>query len=133
VVCLAGGRIPTLPGEEDALDLLKLAHGIVDAISDKQGEDIALMDLREQSPFVDYFVICTANSERQIKAIEEGISEYVLKHFKQKPRRVEGSTESGWVLMDFIDIVVHIFSPSQRDFYQLEDLWKEAPILLKMQ
>ena len=91
------------------------------------------MDLREQSPFVDYFVICTANSERQIKAIEEGISEYALKYFKQKPRRVEGSTESGWVLMDFIDIVVHIFSPSQRDFYQLEDLWKEAPILLKMQ
>jgi ribosome-associated protein len=94
-----------------------------------------LIDVREQSPFVDYFVICTANSDRQIKAIGDGIGEYTTQHFKLKPRRIEGDAESGWVLVDYSGVVVHIFLPSQRDFYQLEDLWQEAkaPVLLKMQ
>lgn len=119
------------PIENNAL--LDLAHGIIEAISDKLGDQIVLMDLRQQSPFTDYFIICSANSERQIKAIYDGISEYTLKNFRVKPRRIEGSTDSGWVLLDYGSIVVHIFSPSQRRFYQLEDLWKEAPVVLKMQ
>jgi ribosome-associated protein len=112
---------------------LDLAHGIVEAISDKLGEKIVLMDLRQQSPFTDYFVICSANSERQIKAIYDGINEYTLKNFRVKARRIEGKSESGWVLMDFNGITVHIFAPTQRQFYQLEDLWKDAPVVLKMQ
>ena len=107
----------------------------MDAISDKLGEDIVLIDVHEQSPFVDYFVICTANSERQIKAITDGIMDYTAKQFKLKPRHIEGNAESGWVLVDYVGVVIHIFSPSQRDFYQLEDLWQEAEaaVLLKMQ
>ena len=92
-----------------------------------------LLDIREQSPFADFFVICSAKSERQIKAIQDGIGEFTLKNFEVKPRRIEGRSESGWVLVDFIGIVVHIFAQSQRAFYQLEDLWKEAPVVLKMQ
>ena len=112
---------------------LDLAHGIVEAISDKLGEKIVMMDLRQQSPFTDYFVICSANSERQIKAISDGISEYTLKHFSTKPRRIEGTADSGWMLLDYNGITVHVFAHTQRQFYQLEDLWKEAPVVLKMQ
>ncbi len=112
---------------------LDLAHGIVEAISDKLGEKIVLMDLRQLSPFTDYFVICSANSSRQIKAIYDGILEYTLKKFGEKARRVEGTADSGWMLLDYNGVTIHIFAPTQRQFYQLEDLWKEAPIVLKMQ
>jgi ribosome-associated protein len=112
---------------------LDLAHGIVEAISDKLGENIVMIDLRQQTPYTDYFVICSANSERQIKAISDGISEYTLKHFSQKPRRIEGTADSGWMLLDYNGLTVHVFAHTQRQFYQLEDLWKEAPVVLKMQ
>ncbi|HET7378106.1 MAG TPA: ribosome silencing factor [Anaerolineae bacterium] len=112
---------------------LDLANSIVAAISDKLGEKIVLIDVRPQSPFIDYFVICSANSERQIKAISDGVREHTLKHFNTKPHRIEGTADSGWVLMDYNGIAVHIFAPTQRQFYQLEDLWKEAPVVLKMQ
>lgn len=113
--------------------VLDLANSIVAAISDKLGEKIVLIDVRPQSPFIDYFVICSANSERQIKAISDGVREHTLKHFNTKPHRIEGTADSGWVLMDYNGIAVHIFAPTQRQFYQLEDLWKEAPVVLKMQ
>jgi len=115
------------------LDELELAHNIVDAIEDKQGEDIVLLDLRKLSPYVDYFVVCTGTSERQLRAIADGIEEHALKTSNAKPRRREGTAESGWILMDYVGAVVHIFSATQRKFYQLEQLWKEAPIVVKIQ
>lgn len=118
---------------EDILEILDLAHSIVDAIEDKQGEDIVLLDIRQLSPHVDYFVVCSGTSERQLKAILDGISEATLKKYSRKPRRTEGTAESGWILLDFVDIVVHVFSASLRKYYQLEDLWKEAPVVLKIQ
>lgn len=121
------------PAEIENTALLDLAHGIVEAISDKLGEKIVLIDLRQHTPFTDYFVICSANSTRQIKAIHDGVREHTIKLFNAKPRHIEGSTDSGWVLMDYSGIVVHIFAPTQRQFYQLEDLWKESPVVLKMQ
>ncbi len=112
---------------------LELAHNIVDAIEDKQGEDIVLLDLRKLSPHVDYFIVCTGASERQLRAIADGIEEHTIKAGNAKPRRREGTAESGWILMDYVGAVVHIFSASQRRFYQLEQLWKEAPIVVKIQ
>jgi ribosome-associated protein len=85
------------------------------------------------SPHVDYFIVCTGASERQLRAIADGIEEHALKTNSAKPRRREGTAESGWILMDYIGAVVHIFSASQRRFYQLEQLWKEAPIIVKIQ
>ncbi len=82
---------------------------------------------------VDYFIICSGTSERQLKAIVDGITEHTLKENAIKPRRIEGAPESGWVLIDYIDIVIHAFSISQRKYYRLEDVWKEAPVVLKMQ
>ena len=118
-------------------DLIKkpidLARRLVDAIEDKKGEDIVLMDIHAQAMFADYFVLCSGDSERQIKAILDTIQETAAKEFHVHPRHIEGKPETGWTLLDFGDVIVHIFSPSQRDYYDLEGLWKEAPILLRVQ
>ncbi len=92
-----------------------------------------MLDLRKLSPHVDYFIVCTGNSERQLKAIADGIEERTLETSAIKPRRREGTAESGWILIDYIGAVVHVFSASQRKFYQLEQLWKEAPVVVKIQ
>jgi ribosome-associated protein len=119
--------------QEETLEILELAHSIVDAIADKQGEDIVLLDLRQLSPHVDYFIVCSSTSERQLKAIVDGVTEHTHQQYERKPRRIEGNADSGWVLVDYLDIVIHIFSISQRKFYRLEEVWKEAPVVLKMQ
>ena len=118
--------------EEERLETLDLAHAIVDAIADKQGENVVLMDIHALSTIADYFVICAARSDRQIKAIVDGVSEHTRIALDASPRRVEGDPVSGWVLMDYSDIVVHIFTPKTRAFYNLESLWKDAPVVLRM-
>jgi ribosome-associated protein len=94
---------------------------------------VVQLDLRQLSPYVDYFIVCTGTSERQLKAIADGIAEHTLAQYDLKPRRREGQAESGWIIVDYSDVIIHIFSASQRKFYQLEQLWKEAPVVLKMQ
>jgi len=112
---------------------IDLARRLVDAIEDKKGENIVLMDIHAQSTFADYFIICSGASERQLKAILDAILETARKHFNLSPRHVEGKPNTGWILVDFDNLVVHIFSPSQRRYYNLEGLWKESPILLRVQ
>ena len=111
---------------------IDLARRLVDAIEEKKGEDILLMDIHAHSAFADYFVLCSGTSERQIKAIVDAILETASKQFSLSPSHVEGKPETGWVLMDMGDLIVHIFSPSQRRFYDLESLWKQAPVLLRI-
>ncbi len=111
---------------------IELARHLVDAIEDKKGEDIVLMDIHTQSAFADYFVLCSGTSERQIKAILDAILESAQKDMRLKPRQIEGQPENGWVLLDFDDVIVHVFSPSQRRYYNLEGLWKESPVLLRV-
>ncbi|HXF70156.1 MAG TPA: ribosome silencing factor [Thermoflexus sp.] len=123
----------THPSGGESLDTLDLAHRIVDAILDKKGMDVVLMDIRTRATFADYFIICTGTSERQLKAIMEGIAEATARGYRVDPARVEGDPASGWVLMDYGDIIVHIFSPSQRRYYSLESLWRGAPILVRAQ
>ena len=110
---------------------IDLARRLVDAIEDKKGEDIILMDIHAQAAFADYFVLCSGSSERQLKAILDAILETAHKD-SVSPRRVEGKPDAGWLLLDFYDVIVHIFSPSQRRYYNLESLWKEAPVLLRV-
>ncbi|HKZ82710.1 MAG TPA: ribosome silencing factor [Anaerolineae bacterium] len=105
---------------------------MVDAIAEKQGENVLLMDIRALSAIADYFIICTGKSDRQLKAIGEGIGERTKRHLGVSPRRVEGDASSGWVLIDYDDIIVHAFTPHTRAFYSLETLWKEAPVVLRM-
>lgn len=92
-----------------------------------------MLDIQALSPHVDYFIVCSGTSDRQLKAIVDGVAETLQIQHNYRPRRIEGQAESGWILMDFIDIVVHVFSTSQRDFYRLEEIWQAAPVVLKMQ
>lgn len=103
------------------------------AIEEKLGEDIVLLDLGDISLFTDFFVICSGTSERQVRALAAGIREVTKQEFGVFPHHVEGEPFSGWVLLDYVDVVVHILSPELRAFYDLEGLWKEAKVLLRMQ
>jgi ribosome-associated protein len=111
---------------------IDLARRLVDAIEEKKGEDILLMDIHDQCSFTDYFVLCSGASDRQLKAIVDAVLETAGKHFNISPSHVEGRPETGWILLDMGDLIIHVFSPSQRRFYDLEGLWKEALILLRI-
>lgn len=116
-----------------ALEPIELARRIVYVIEDKLGEDIVLLDLSDVSLFTDFFVICNGTSERQVRALAEGVREVTKQEFGLLPHHVEGEPFSGWVLLDYLDVVVHIFSPELRAFYDLEGLWNEAKVLVRMQ
>ncbi|MCA9993530.1 MAG: ribosome silencing factor [Anaerolineales bacterium] len=106
---------------------------MVDSILDKKGSDILLLDLREQAIFTDYFLLCNGDSDRQLQALAEGITETAKKVGDVLPWGVEGDAESGWVLVDYGDIIIHIFSPEKRAYYNLEELWSHARIVLRIQ
>ena len=115
------------------LDSLDLAHDIVDAVESKKAENIVLLDLRPDAIIADFFVICTGNSDRQIKAVAEGVREAIKEKHQRLPVSVEGESHSGWVLMDYGDVLVHIFGEEEREFYDLEGFWKQANVLLSIQ
>src|SRR5215213_3771286 len=88
---------------------------------------IVAHDLREVAGYTDFFVICSGNTDRQTKAIHDAIHVGLKKQGGLLPRRVEGVGEARWILMDYLDVVVHIFTPDTRDFYRLESLWGDVP------
>jgi ribosome-associated protein len=104
-----------------------LADLIAGYAADKKAMRIVSLDLRGVAGYTDFFVICTGNTERQTKAIHDGINEGLKKEHRVMPRRVEGLPEARWVLMDYLDVVVHVFTPEARDFYRLESLWGDVP------
>ena len=114
-----------------ALESLEVAQFIVDVASDKLAEDIVLLDLRGLAPFADYFVIMSAESSRQIEALEEDLTQ-ALKESGIVRHHREGAPGSGWVLLDFSDVIVHVFSPEEREFYGLERLWRRAPQVVRV-
>jgi ribosome-associated protein len=105
----------------------ELARAIADFAADKKAADIVELDLRGMIGYTDYFLICSGNTERQTKAIHDGIHEGMKKEHGLLPRRVEGVVEARWILMDYLDVVVHVFTPEVREYYRLEQLWGEAP------
>jgi len=116
----------------EGLNPTELAHKVVGLVEEKQAEDIVLLDLRQVSIIADYFVICSATTERQTKAILDVLTEE-LKKEGVRPLHTEGTSSSGWILIDYADVIVHVFSPEQRNFYQLEELWQHAPMVVKIQ
>jgi ribosome-associated protein len=94
---------------------------------DKKAGNVVELDLRGVLGYTDWFVICSGNTERQTKAIHDGILEGLKHQHGILPRRVEGAGRADWILMDYLDVVVHIFTPATREFYRLEQLWGEAP------
>jgi ribosome-associated protein len=105
----------------------QLAAWIAEYASDVKAIDPVELDLREVLGYTDYFVIASGNTDRQTKAIHDRIHEGLKKEHGIVPRRVEGVAEARWILMDYLDVVVHIFTPDAREFYRLEQLWGEAP------
>ena len=103
-----------------------LACAAARTASEKQGEDVLVLDVRDLITITDYFVIASGSSDRQVKTIAEDV-EQALKARGVKPVRVEGEAASRWVLLDFVDLVVHVFHEEERDFYRLERLWIDAP------
>ena len=110
-----------------------MARHIVNVVEDKKAEDILLLDLRPDAIIADYFVIATGNSERQLKALTEYIREAMKEQYSKLPNSTEGTSESGWMLMDYGDIVVHLFVEEKRRYYDLEGLWRGAHVLLHIQ
>jgi ribosome-associated protein len=104
----------------------------VDALEEKKGEDIILLDLHEVTSFTDYFVICTGTSNRMLNALADAANEKTRTQHKKKGR-LEGSPDAGWMVLDYGDVVVHIFDEELRGYYNLEELWKEGKILLRVQ
>ena len=102
---------------------------IIKGIDEVKGEDIQLLDLREiENTVCDYFIICSGNSNTQVNAISGSVQKIVSKEIKDKPWHIEGQSSAEWVLMDYVNVVVHIFQKQVRDFYDIESLWGDAKI-----
>lgn len=114
------------------LDPAQLAKVAVDAASDKKASDIILLDIRDVTTIADYFVICSGNNPRQIAAIASAVDEELRKQGANVFHR-EGVAESGWILLDFGAIIVHIFGIKEREYYRLERLWSEAQTVVYLQ
>lgn len=113
------------------LDPTDLAQLVVDVASDKLASDIVMLDVRKVASFADYFVIMSADSSRQIQGLEEDINR-ALKEENVRQYRREGIPSSGWVVLDFSNVIVHIFGPEERSFYDLERLWSQAPQVVRV-
>lgn len=111
---------------------MEIARTVVNALEEKKGEDILLLDIHEVAFFAEFFVICTATSDRMLQALAAAAQEQVKKNH-DLIGRVEGSSNYGWVLVDFGDVILHLFSPQRRDYYRLEELWGKGKILLHLQ
>ena len=114
------------------MNTLEIAHTIVTALEERKGENILLLDINETTIIADYFVICSGTSPRMLDALIDSVIKDVKTKFKMRPRS-EGKSQSGWVLADYGGVVVHLFSPDRREYYNLEDLWREGKVVLHLQ
>lgn len=105
----------------------ELLEEIARYADEKKAGDVVELDLRGVVGYTDWFVVCSGNTERQTKAIHDGILEGCKHEHGILPRRVEGLAKGDWILMDYLDVVVHIFTPATREYYRLEQLWGEVP------
>jgi ribosome-associated protein len=105
----------------------EITAAIAHYASDRKALDVTSLDLREMIDYTDYFVICTGRTDRQTRAIHDAIHQGMKSDHGLLPRRVEGFADGRWILMDYLDVVVHVFTPEIRDYYRLEQLWGEAP------
>ncbi|UCG55476.1 MAG: ribosome silencing factor [Dehalococcoidia bacterium] len=114
------------------MEAIEVAHRAVEVASDKQATDIVLLDVRDIASFADFFMVCSGQSNRQINAIYDEIL-HSLKKEGVMPRRHEGTADSGWLLLDYSDVIIHIFAPNERAYYKLDELWSQANPMVVIQ
>ena len=119
-----------MKGRRQTLDSRELAIVAARAASDKKAEDIIAIDVAELLVVTDFFVICTGRTDRQVRTIADEVEEQMRVQGGVKPIGREGVSEGRWILLDFGDVVVHVFQPEEREFYRLEKLWSDAPRVL---
>jgi ribosome-associated protein len=125
-------RPETSAGEVSRLEGIDIARRAVEIASDKQASNIVLLDVRGICSFADYFVICSGESQRQTRAILQEI-EVEFKKAGTLPHHHEGALDSGWLLLDYGDVIIHIFSTEERGYYNLDELWQVAKTVIKIQ
>ena len=108
-------------------DTAAFARTLATTALEKLATDVRLLDLREIVSYTDFFVVCTGSNARQTKAISEHVVERMREMGYHKPRRRESDLEGSWVLLDYVDVVLHVFTPEAREFYRLESLWGQVP------
>jgi len=118
--------VPEAKAVREAPDSRDVAVAAARAASEKQGSRIVILDVRELIVITDYFVIASGSSDRQVRTVIEEV-EKALRGLGVKPVRREGESAAAWVLLDFVDVVVHVFGEEERDYYDLERLWRDAP------
>ena len=121
------GRHPVPADKAPQQDAEALADRIARVASDRKAIDIRVLDLRGIAGYTDFFVVCSGNTERQTKAIHDAVHRELKDEEGLLPRRAEGLAEARWILLDYLDCVLHVFTPDAREFYRLENLWGEAP------
>ena len=115
---------------EEKTNSEQLANLVVEGMQEKKASDIVVLNLTKvKNAVADYFVICTGNSDTQLDAISDSIEEMVWKGLKQDPWHREGRLQKEWVLLDYVDVVVHVFKKDRRDFFALEELWGDAEVV----
>lgn len=119
---MSDGAAPGAELEPEALADLVAGYAL-----DKKAADVTILDLRGVAGYTDFFVIASGGSDRQTKAIHDGVGEGLKKEHGLLPRRVEGVQEGRWILMDYLDVVLHAFTPETREHYRLEQLWGDVP------
>lgn len=108
-------------------DTAALARTLADTAIEKLATNVRLVDLREIVSYTDFFVVCTGSNSRQTKAISEHVVDRMKELGHSKPRRRESDVDGSWVLLDYVDVIVHVFTPEAREFYRLESLWGQVP------
>ncbi len=111
---------------------MELARSVVTTLEDKKGEDILLMDITNIASFADFFVLCNGTSDRMLESLADAVQEFAKKEWGIIAS-VEGDPIDGWLVVDLGDVVVHLFSPEQREYYDLEKLWDRGRVLLRVQ
>lgn len=114
------------------METLEIARKIVNVLEERKGENIVLLDLQGSAIFADFFVICSGTTDRMLNGLADALKEDIPSEIITRPRW-EGSGQAGWILADYGDIIVHLFSSERREFYRLEELWSEGKVLLHLQ
>ena len=115
------------PSYNEGLSSLEQARRIAALASEKLAEDVVILDMRPVCVYTDFFVLATGRNARQTKAIFDEVHSQLKQEARLLPRAVDGAAEAEWIIADYLDVVLHVFTPETRDFYRLEDLWGDVP------